>query len=214
MTNFYQKKIAPHPQFPSRWQRQNFTSSLLHIAAGNTSLPLLRPGASPVRVQRGVAGRHSRNHHFIHVGVPDIHHASLFTLPSSLFLPVDKFSYLWGIVFISRHCPRAMFFDNQIPYHIHPADTVRHIVGLYLDMCPKRPKIGGRTLCRSYAQTLSDFPSKGVRNLAVGQHRTRCQTLPQHVSEKSENRQLDTVSNLCSNTVRFYLKGCPKIAGR
>jgi len=76
-----------------------------------------------------------------------------------------------------EHCaffpasPRAMLFDNQIPCPFHPPGTVRHIVGHYLDMCPKRPKIGRRTAS-------------------------------------------DTVSELCSTTVRFSLKGCPKFGSR
>jgi len=104
----------------------------------------------------------------------------------------------------------AMLFDNQIPCPFYPSDTIRHVVGHNLNMCPKRPKIGNRTvaghvvghnlnmcpkspkivrrtLCRSYAQTLSDFSSKGVRNLAAGQSRTQCRTQPRHVSETSES---------------------------
>jgi len=108
-----------------------------------------------------------------------------------------------------------------------------HCVGLYLNRCPECPEIASRTPCRSYAQTLSDFPSRGVRKSATRQSCTHCRTLPQQVSEKSEswqtdssrtlcrtlpqqvsetseNRLSDTVSELCSSAVRFSLKGCPK----
>jgi len=62
-----------------------------------------------------------------------------------------------------------------------------------------------RTPCRTYAQTLSDFPSTGVRKLADRKFRTHGRTLPQQVSEKSEIDHPTT-----SNTgVGVVLKWCP-----
>jgi len=100
-------------------------------------------------------------------------------------------------------------------------------------MCPKRPEIGDRTQCRSYAQTLSDSPLRVSENRQsdspghivqlsldmcpkrpeIGD-RTQCRSYAQRVSETSGNRRSDTVSELCSRRVRFSLKGCPKIGRR
>jgi len=109
--------------------------------------------------------------------------------------------------------PRAMLFDNQIPCPFHPSDTVRHLVGHSLNMCPKSPKIGRRTL----SDTLPDITStcvRKVRKLAVG-HRVgvmlkTCPIFPQRVSEiwQSDNP---------GHIVGLYLKHCPKspkIGGR
>jgi len=83
--------------------------------------------------------------------------------------------------------------------------------------CSLTTRSHARSIRLTLSDTLSDITSTGVRNVrksAIGQSRTHCQTLPQHVSKKSENRQSYTVSELCSRHVRFSLKGCPKINNR
>jgi len=189
MANFYQKNfstcVPAIPSLSSRWLRQRFTSS-------HCRRQYFTP-FSPCRRTR---------------------HPPFFTLHSSLFTISSRLTNFptYGTLCLFPASPRAKFFDNQIPYHIYPTDTVRHLVGRYLDLCPICPETGSRTA----SDTVSDLCSNTVRfslngcpkfgNRTTGeQSQTRCRTLPRHVSETSENWQSDSVGH----RVGFMLKHCP-----
>jgi len=94
-----------------------------------------------------------------------------------------------------------------------PSDSPGHIVGHYLNQCPKRPKIGRRTasdtvseLCSNTVRfSLNGCPKFGNRTTGE-QSQTRCRTLPRHVSETSGNRQADSTGHV----VGHNLNRCPK----
>jgi len=107
-----------------------------------------------------------------------------------------------SVRFCLKGCPKIG--RQKIP------NTLSELCSTCVRKVRKSPVGQHRTSCRSYAQTLSDFASKGVRKSADRKFRTHCRTYAQHVSEKSENRQSDSIGH----RVGVMLKHCPILPQR